>query len=199
MVTNQKAQKEVERLKANISFLPNLSITLRFLGGLVIIIGIFCTFVSFADLGSYNEAKKLAATSMLYSGIAGVFSGIFLLFFSAIGEAINDIRIHTIADFNLRHEDIEATNMEENSSEQTTYDMSELEPITKNQSRNIEENATNISGEDFKIGDIVELKSNQVQYKIVGFDGDKFVQCEPVKKGIFDNFKAFKRNEIRKV
>lgn len=30
MVTNQKAQKEVERLKANISFLPNLSITLCF-------------------------------------------------------------------------------------------------------------------------------------------------------------------------
>ena len=199
MVTNQKAQKEVERLKATLSFLPKLSLTLRILGGLVIVIGIFCVFAGINDLNLYDEAKKLAATSMIYSGIAEVVSGIFLLFFSAIGKAINDIRIHTIADFNLRHEDIEATNMEEDSSEQTTYDMSELEPITKNQSRNVEENATNISGEDFKIVDIVELKSNQVQYKIVGFDGDKFVQCEPVKKGIFDNFKAFKRNEIRKV
>lgn len=199
MVTNQKAQKEVERLKATLSFLPKLSLTLHILGGLVIVIGIFCVFAGINDLNLYDEAKKLAATSMIYSGIAEVVSGIFLLFFSAIGKAINDIRIHTIADFNLRHEDIEATNIEEDSSEQTTYDMSELEPITKNQSRNVEENATNISGEDFKIGDIVELKSNQVQYKIVGFDGDKFVQCEPVKKGIFDNFKAFKRNEIRKV
>ena len=199
MVTNQKAQKEVERLKATLSFLPKLSLTLHILGGLVIVIGIFCVFAGLNDLNLYDEAKKLAATSMIYSGIAEVVSGIFLLFFSAIGKAINDIRIHTIADFNLRHEDIEATNIEEDSSEQTTYDMSELEPITKNQSRNVEENATNISGEDFKIGDIVELKSNQVQYKIVGFDGDKFVQCEPAKKGIFDNFKAFKRNEIRKV
>lgn len=50
MVTNQKAQKEVERLKATLSFLPKLSLTLRILGGLVIVIGIFCVFAGINDL-----------------------------------------------------------------------------------------------------------------------------------------------------
>lgn len=179
MVTNQKAQKEVERLKANISFLPNLSITLCFFGGLVIVFGIFCIFNGYAALNSYDEASKLAVESLIYSGIAEVMkleakiilysgyaeviSGIFLLFFSAIGEAINDIRIHTIADFNLRHEDIEATKMEEKeqiaNENQSTCKKEEL--ITYN----------------FKMGDYVTHKKYGGKMKVVGIKNNS-IACD---------------------
>lgn len=65
------------------------------------------------------------------------------------------------------------------------------------------ENPADIPWEEFNIGDIVELKSNGARFKVIGFEGDKFVQCEPLKKDIvdkiFDNFKHFRRNEIKKV
>lgn len=154
MVTNKKTQKEVERLKATHSFLPKLSNTLCVLGGLVIIIGFCCILVGFADLDSYNEAKKIAATSILTSGIAGVISGIFLLFFGAIGRAINDIHVHTIADFNLRHDDVEATRMEE-----------EKEQIAKKyQSK-------------YKKGDRLIHKASGDEVVVVGVDGHRFI-CE---------------------
>ncbi len=55
--------------------------------------------------------------------------------------------------------------------------------------------------QEFTLGDIVVLKSNGAHYKVVGFDGDNFIQCQPITKGftIFDNFKAFKRSDIEKL
>ena len=123
------------------------------LGGLVIIIGSCCILVGFADLDSYNETKKTAATSILASGIAGVISGIFLLFFGAIGRAINDIHVHTIADFNLRHDDVEATRMEEKE-----------QIAKKNQSK-------------YKKGDRLIHKASGDEVVVVGADGHRFI-CE---------------------
>lgn len=154
MVTIQRTQKEVERLKGTHSFLTKLSNTLCILGGLVFIIGIVCILAGFADLDSYDEAKKIAATSILYSGIAGVFSSLFLLSFGAIGRAINDIRIHTIADFNLRYEDVEATRIEERK-----------EQIA-------EENQPK-----YKKGDRLIHKASGDEVLVVGVDGHRFI-CE---------------------
>lgn len=58
---------------------------------------------------------------------------------------------------------------------------------------------SDLDREDLKVGDIVELKSNGTHYKVIGIDDLGFVQCEPIKKSIFDSFKAFKRGEIKKV
>ena len=81
-------------------------------------------------------------------------SGIFLLFFGAIGRAINDIHVHTIADFNLRHDDVEATRMEE-----------EKEQIAKkNQSK-------------YKKGDRLIHKASGDEVVVVGADGHRFI-CE---------------------
>lgn len=154
MVTIQRTQKEVERLKGTHSFLTKLSNTLCILGGLVIIIGLVCILGGFDDLNSYDEAKKIVATSILNSGIAGVISGIFFLFFGAIGRAINDIRIHTIADFNLRYEDVEATKIEDRKKQMT------------------EENQTK-----YKKGDRLIHKTSGDEVLVVGVDGHRFI-CE---------------------
>ena len=57
---------------------------------------------------------------------------------------------------------------------------------------------SDLDREDLKVGDIVELKSNGTHYKVIGIDDLGFVQCEPIKKSIFDSFKAFKRGEIKR-
>ena len=46
---------------------------------------------------------------------------------------------------------------------------------------------------------MVELKSNGTQYKIVGFEDNGYVQCEPLKKSIFDNFVSVKRTALKKL
>lgn len=51
---------------------------------------------------------------------------------------------------------------------------------------------SDLDREDLKVGDIVELKSNGTHYKVIGIDDLGFVQCESIKKSIFDSFKAFK-------
>ena len=58
---------------------------------------------------------------------------------------------------------------------------------------------SDLDWEDLKVGDMVELKSNGTQYKIVGFEDNGYVQCEPLKKGIFDNFVSAKRSALKKV
>lgn len=58
---------------------------------------------------------------------------------------------------------------------------------------------SDLDWEDFKIGDIVELKSNGTKYKIVGFEDNGYVQCELLKKGIFDKFVSVKRSALKKV
>lgn len=53
--------------------------------------------------------------------------------------------------------------------------------------------------DDLKIEDKVKLKSNGKLYKVVGFEDNGYVQCEPEKMGIFDNFVSVKRSGLIKI
>lgn len=53
--------------------------------------------------------------------------------------------------------------------------------------------------ENLEIGDKVKLKSNGKIYKVVGFEDNGYVQCEPENMGIFDNFVSIKRSGIVKI
>ena len=53
--------------------------------------------------------------------------------------------------------------------------------------------------DDLKIGDKVKLKSNGKIYKVTGFEDNGYVQCEPEKMGIFDNFVSVKISGLIKV
>ena len=61
------------------------------------------------------------------------------------------------------------------------------------------QSSSDIPWEDLMIGDEVKLKSNGKLYKVIGFEENGLVQCEPEKMGIFDNFVSVKRNGLIKI
>lgn len=61
------------------------------------------------------------------------------------------------------------------------------------------QSSSDIPWEDLMIGDEVKLKSNGKLYKVIGFEENGLVQCEPEKMGIFDNFVSVKRNDLIKI
>lgn len=61
------------------------------------------------------------------------------------------------------------------------------------------QNSSDIPWDDLMIGDEVKLKSNGKLYKVIGFEENGFVQCEPEKMGIFDNFVSVKRSDLIKI
>ena len=77
------------------------------------------------------------------------------------------------------------------------------EPAPQKEGIPLIEDPADIPWEEINIGDIVELKSNGERFKVIGIEREKYIQCEPLKKDvvdkIFDTFKTFRRNEIRKV
>lgn len=78
-----------------------------------------------------------------------------------------------------------------------------LEAASEKEGIPLIEDPADIPWEELNIGDIVELKSNGARFKVIGFERERFVQCEPLKKELvdklFDSFKTFKRGDIRKV
>lgn len=61
------------------------------------------------------------------------------------------------------------------------------------------QNSSDIPWDDLMIGDDVKLKSNGKLYKVIGFEENGLVQCEPEKMGIFDNFVSVKRSDLIKI
>lgn len=61
------------------------------------------------------------------------------------------------------------------------------------------QSSSDIPWENLMIGDEVKLKSNGKLYKVIGFEENGLVQCEPEKMGIFDNFVSVKRNDLIKI
>lgn len=61
------------------------------------------------------------------------------------------------------------------------------------------QNSSDIPWDDLMIGDEVKLKSNGKLYKVIGFEENGLVQCEPEKMGIFDNFVSVKRSDLIKI
>lgn len=61
------------------------------------------------------------------------------------------------------------------------------------------QSSSDIPWDDLMIGDEVKLKSNGKLYKVIGFEENGLVQCEPEKMGIFDNFVSVKRNGLIKI
>lgn len=61
------------------------------------------------------------------------------------------------------------------------------------------QSSSDIPWDDLMIGDEVKLKSNGKLYKVIGFEENGLVQCEPEKMGIFDNFVSVKRNDLIKI
>lgn len=61
------------------------------------------------------------------------------------------------------------------------------------------QSSSDILWDDLMIGDEVKLKSNGKLYKVIGFEENGLVQCEPEKMGIFDNFVSVKRNDLIKI
>lgn len=61
------------------------------------------------------------------------------------------------------------------------------------------QSSSDIPWEYLMIGDEVKLKSNGKLYKVIGFEENGLVQCEPEKMGIFDNFVSVKRNDLIKI
>ncbi len=62
-----------------------------------------------------------------------------------------------------------------------------------------EDISSGIPCDDLIIGNEVKLKSNGKLYKVIGFEENGLVQCEPEKMGIFDNFVSVKRNDLIKI
>lgn len=61
------------------------------------------------------------------------------------------------------------------------------------------QSSSDIPWDDLMIGDEVKLKSNGKLYKVIGFEENGLVQCEPEKMGTFDNFVSVKRNGLIKI
>lgn len=61
------------------------------------------------------------------------------------------------------------------------------------------QSSSDIPWDDLMIGDEVKLKSNGKLYKVIGFEENGLVQCEPEKMGIFDNFVSVRRNDLIKI
>lgn len=61
------------------------------------------------------------------------------------------------------------------------------------------QSSSDIPWDDLMIGDEVKLKSNGKLYKVIGFEENGLVQCEPEKMGIFDKFVSVKRNDLIKI
>ena len=61
------------------------------------------------------------------------------------------------------------------------------------------QSSSDIPWDDLMIGDEVKLKSNGKLYKVIGFEENGLIQCEPEKMGIFDNFVSVKRSDLIKI
>ena len=94
------AQTELQKVSSKKSSLATLSGIMYFIGGVSIFVGVIIFIVGLGLPSSFNNAPNFIAL-----GIGIIFLGFSILFFGAIGKAVNDIRNCTIADFNLRHSD----------------------------------------------------------------------------------------------
>lgn len=92
-----------------------------------------------------------------------------------------------------------------NNIEQLTQEVHELKlnleqgRIQVRTSQRQEDISSGIPCDDLMIGDEVKLKSNGKLYKVIGFEENGLVQCEPEKMGIFDNFVSVKRSDLIKI
>ena len=200
-------QTELQKVSSRNSSLSNLSNVLYVIGVIAIIAGVITFFVGVGYADSWDDAKRFVSSSYIAIGLGSVISGFCFFFFGAIGKAVNEMRNHAVADFNLRYSlsQTTANTIQTNVATEPTHVrtignvpiMTEPEADSQKQPQETESNG------DLKIGDKVKLISNGVIYVVIGFAENDFVQCKPIKKDfiekIFDNYTSFKRSEIEKV
>lgn len=167
-----EASKELARVAEKNATLSTLSTILKFVGVIAIVAGVITFFVGCGNSDSHDGLEQLQASSMMTAGLASAISGLFLLFFSAIGNALNDIRNHTIADFNLRH-NIEA-------------------PKPQSVSAPAEEKIEEVITHDFKVGDSVRHKKHGFKMKVETIKGNR-IMCN---RGLILGYAAFDADEL---
>lgn len=97
------AQTELQRVSSRNSSLSSLSNVLYAIGIIAIFAGVITFFVGINYADSWDDAKRFVSSSYIAIGIGSVISGFCFFFFGAIGNAVNEMRNHAIADFNLRY------------------------------------------------------------------------------------------------
>lgn len=201
------AQTELQNVSSRNSSLSTLSNVLYAIGVIAIIAGVITFFVGVGYADSWDDTKRLVSSSYITIGIGSVISGFCFFFFGAIGKAVNEMRNHAIADFNLRYnlsQPIVDSCQTKVSTEHTHVETIGNVPVmTEPEAQSQEHPQETKSNNDLEIGDKVKLISNGAIYVVVGLAGNDFVQCKPIKKDfiekIFDNYTSFKRSALEKV
>lgn len=201
------AQTELQNVSSRNSSLSTLSNVLYAIGVIAIIAGVITFFVGVGYADSWDDAKRLVSSSYITIGIGSAISGFCFFFFGAIGKAVNEIRNHAIADFNLRYSLSQPTidSKQTNAAAKPVHveTIGNVPVMTETEEEYQEQSQEKDSNSDLKIGDKVRLISNGALYVVIGFAGNEFVQCKPIKKDfiekIFDNYTSFKRSDIEKV
>lgn len=166
------AQTELQKVSSRNSSLSNLSNVLYVIGVIAIIAGVITFFVGVDYADSWNDAKLLVSSSYITIGIGSVISGFCFFFFGAIGKAVNDIRNHTIADFNIRYSIASAAE-----AQQTSEVKKEEDVVTHN----------------FQIGDEVIHVKFGTKMKISGIRGNR-ITCD---RGFFSGLATYNASDLK--
>ena len=171
------AQTELQKVSSRNSSLSNLSNVLYAIGVITIIAGVITFFVGIDYAGSWDDAKRLVSSSYITIGIGSVISGFCFFFFGAIGKAVNDIRNHAIADFNIRHSISEAVASEQ-SKEAVQSDKNGQEEVIFH---------------NFQIGDeVIHIKFG-TKMKIAGIHGNR-ITCD---RGFLTGLATYNASELK--
>ena len=173
MVLKKNAQVEFVRATEKCSSLTALSNFLIFIGVIVVLVGIIHIIMGITSSNSYeyDAATRIASSSYFTTGITSIISGFFFFFFAAIGKAVNEIRILSMADFYLRHEDTDVAKKEQ-----------ELEP-------------EKIVAHAFKVGDKLLHKATMKQVRVIGINNNR-ITCE---EGFFSGATTYDASELEPI
>ena len=171
MVLKKNAQSEFVRATEKCSSLTALSNFLNFIGVIVVLVGIIHIIMGITSSNSYeyDAATRIASSSYFTTGITSVISGFFFFFFAAIGKAVNEIRILSMADFYLRHEDTDVAKKEQ-------------EP-------------EKIVAHAFKVGDKLLHKATMKQVRVIGINNNR-ITCE---EGFFSGATIYDASELEPI
>ena len=169
----KNAQVEFVRATEKCSSLTALSNFLIFIGVIVVLVGIIHIIMGITSSNSYeyDAATRIASSSYFTTGITSIISGFFFFFFAAIGKAVNEIRILSMADFYLRHEDTDVAKKEQ-----------ELEP-------------EKIVAHAFKVGDKLLHKATMKQVRVIGINNNR-ITCE---EGFFSGATTYDASELEPI
>lgn len=111
----------------------------------------------------------------IIAGLSSVVSGLFLVFYGEIGKAVNQLRVYTIADFNLRHGQAE-----------------EAAPASLDEAR--KRRMPRLSTTIFQVGEEVVHKFYGTKMKVEAIEGNKIV-CD---RGLFAGYAKYDASELKR-